>query len=101
MLKYFIEDKLVNLDVNNDLIVSIKKEIIPLKNGSRIIYKLLTKKTIKLHSFVIDLPFKYNKNDYICPNGYQSWTDTLVRKRNEKIERSGMICPGSGWHWER
>lgn len=85
MLKYFIEDKLVNLDVNNDLIVSIKKEIIPLENGKRIIYKLLTKKTIKLHSFVIDLPFKYNKNDYICPNGYQSWTDTLVTKRNGKM----------------
>ena len=85
MLKYFIEDKLVNLDVNNDLIVSIKKEIIPLENGKRIIYKLLTKKTIKLHSFIIDLPFKYNKNDYICPNGYQSWTDTLVRKRHGKM----------------
>ena len=43
MLKYCVEDKVVNLDVNNDLIVSIKKEIIPLKDGGRIIYKLLTK----------------------------------------------------------
>ena len=25
---------------------------------------------------------------------------TCVEKKNEKIERSGMICPGSGWHWE-
>ena len=82
MLNYFIEDKLVKLDVDNDLIVSLKKETIPLENGKRIIYKLLTKKSIKLQSFVIDLPFKYHKSDYICPNGYQSWTDTLVRKRN-------------------
>ena len=55
MLKYFIEDKLVNLDVNNDLIVSIKKEIIPLENGKRIIYKLLTKtnRTVGSSHFVM------------------------------------------------
>lgn len=85
MIRYILDNKVFNLDQTNDDIISISKNVIPLSNGQRIIYKLSTKKAIKLLSFIVDFPFKYNKNDYICPNGYQSWTDTLVVKRNEKM----------------
>lgn len=54
---------------NKDLEITYKA------SKKRIIIKLKTHVPIKIDHFSISLPYKFNKNDRVFANGYQSWTD--------------------------
>lgn len=47
---------------------------------------------IKIHSLVIEMMYKFNKNQRIYVNGYQSWTDSKEFFLDEKMKRLSKLA---------
>ncbi len=85
------KNELIKTDafINDEITLSVTTTGV--KNGVRYIVKLIAKEKIRLKSFSYVISHLYNEEDFICPNGYQSWTDTLTTSRTDKQKSLSKI----------
>ncbi|MGN0457970.1 MAG: glycoside hydrolase family 36 protein [Eubacterium sp.] len=62
------------------------------KKENQMLYVSICPKTaIKINDFSVKYPYAFEQNDRIFVNGYQSWTDSLEYRINEKMSEQSAL----------
>lgn len=110
-ISYNFKDRIINAEFNIDRITLCEGlTIVPYINKNDIYeilqIKLKPEDNIVVNEVYLEFNKKYNKNDYVFVNGYESWTDSREYKISEKIAcinnyfKSVMGWQGDYWFYK-